>query len=316
MYLANYKIGDEIEILRLFEKVFSRKLSLENWLWRFRDNPFGKHFIKLMWDNENLVGHYAVSPLKMLVGEEEVMTALSLTTMTHPDYQGRGIFGKLSLELYKELEQEHNCKAVWGFPNNNSHYGFIKKLGWENLSIIHTLALDLKLLTTKGTEFTCNRIIQFNESHATYIKEKFHFSGSVFIKYSVEFLNWRFIRKPNTTYRCYEFNAESGKSILIVKPYYKTDTKKYILNIISCFMDSYNEIHEYISYILKDFDLDFEKVTIWKSLWDPNHLELEKQRFVPELPQTYLGARIHASMPSAFSDFRNWNISMSDSDVF
>jgi GNAT superfamily N-acetyltransferase len=316
MKIKNYKIGDEVKILDLFEVVFRQKLKLENWLWRFRENPAGKHLIKLMWDDDELIGHYAVSPLFMNVEGVDVLTALSLTTMTHPDYQGKGIFSKLSMALYNDLEQNYNCKAIWGFPNNNSHYGFVKKLEWKNLVMIHTLTLDLKVLEPKGIEYSSKLITRFNTSQEKIISENIKRFSSIFVKHSVAYLNWRFIDKPNSQYKCYEFNSNLYNSIIVVKPYNIKNSNKYILNIISCFADNYAYIHDYIAHILNDFDFEFEKVTIWKSLWSSDHLSLEKQNFIPELPQTYLATRVHESMPKSFSDFRNWHISMSDSDVF
>jgi len=314
--VADYNIGDESKIIELFETVFKQKLSLERWFWRFRDNPAGKYFIKLMWDKDKLVGHYAVSPLIMKVDGVDCFTALSLTTMTHPHYQGKGIFGALSLDLYKDLEQSHNCKAIWGFPNNNSHYAFIKKLDWQNLAVMHTLGLSLQYLKPKGVSFKCKVINKFDLSHEECIDKKLSAFAKVYTKPSNEYLNWRFINKPDNNYKCYKFESESGTAILITKPYYNKQTSNSILNLIYCHMDNCEEIHDYIKYIKEDLNTDFESVTLWKSLWDPDHLSLEKQRFVPQLPQTYLASRIHHSMPDAFSDFRNWSLAMSDSDVF
>ena len=316
MDIKNYNVGDESKILELFEIVFKQKLNLINWKWRFRDNPAGKHFIKLMWDNGNLVGHYAVSPLYMIVEGQEVLTALSLTTMTHPDYQGNGVFSELSLALYDELEQSHKCKAIWGFPNNNSHYAFINKLGWKNLIVQHTLVLRVKYLKLKHSKFSCESIHNFRNDHVQFIKKKLSETSSIYVNYTQKYLNWRFIKKPNSNYKCYEFKSEFGMSIIIVKLYKINNSLKFILNIISCFMENYLLIHDYLNYIINDIGKNIEKVTIWKSFWDPDHLSLEKQSFVPDSPQTYVASRIHKTMPDSFSDFRNWNISMSNSDVF
>ena len=170
--IKSYEEGDENDILDLFETVFKQKLNIENWRWRFRDNPAGKHFIKLMWDKDKLVGHYAISPTIMRVDEQDVFTALSLTTMTHPDYAGKGIFKQLSSSLYEDLENNYNCKAIWGFPNNNSHYGFVKRLDWSNLSILHTLGIDAKNILPKGLSFKVDKIESFDENHSNFITKK------------------------------------------------------------------------------------------------------------------------------------------------
>ena len=96
MEIQMYQAGDEFAIVDLFETVFQRPWSLEQWKWRFGNNPAGNHKIALMWDKKVLAGHYAVSPVNMYLNESPLKTALSLTTMTHPDYGGRGVFKALS----------------------------------------------------------------------------------------------------------------------------------------------------------------------------------------------------------------------------
>jgi hypothetical protein len=316
MEIKNYTEGDEVKILELFELVFKQKFSIENWMWRFRHNPAGKHLIKLMWEGDKLIGQYAVSPIIMKVDGHDVLTAHSLSTMTHPDYGGRGIFKQLSTALYDELENNLNCKAIWGFPNNNSHYGFVKSLKWENLSVLHTLGLDIKKIQKKDIKFKVKTIDKFDEPHSNFINEKISSFASVYVKKDVEYLNWRFTDKPTTKYWCYEFESDSGKAVIITKFYPTGNNNKYDLNIVDCFMDNYEEIHDYIDFIIKESKLEFHRVSMWTNLFDPNHLLLERQGFVPVLPQTYLAARIHHSMPELFTNYKNWYISMSDSDVF
>ena len=78
MEIRNYKGGDELKIVELFEKVFNQKLSLDQWNWRFAQNPVDNHLISLMWDTDKLVGHYAVSPILLDVNGENCLTVHSL----------------------------------------------------------------------------------------------------------------------------------------------------------------------------------------------------------------------------------------------
>jgi len=316
MELKDYKPGDESEILALFEIVFKQKLKLDNWYWRFRDNPAGQYMIKLMWDKDRLIGHYAVSPTNMTVENQQILTAHSLTTMTHPDYGGKGIFKTLSKAMYHDLENNHNCKAIWGFPNNNSHYGFIKRLEWKNLVVLHTLGLDFNQLNPKDIQFKVREICKFDDNHQAFISSKIRNFAIVNIKNNTSYLNWRFIKKPNSNYFCFEFDHDSSKAILIVKPYLLKNIKTHQLNILACYMDDFEHLHDYILHITKVLKLKFSSITLWQNIFNPDHLEFERQGFVPVLPQTYLASRVHPSMPTSFSDFRNWDISMSYSDVF
>lgn len=316
MEIRNYNKGDEHAILELFEIVFKQKLNLKNWLWRFRDNPAGKYLIKLMWDKEQLVGHYAVSPVMMKVNGESIVTALSLTTMTHPEYGGRGVFKKLSQALYDQLSREENCNVIWGFPNNNSHYGFIKYLGWKNLSIIHTLSLSANKINPKKIKFKAELIANFEASHVAFISNKISKFASIHLDISTKYLNWRYISKPNSNFSCFQFKNDNNNTIIIVKPYFLENQNKSILNIIDCFTDDYNTMHDYLIYIKNYLDIQFDEITCWKNIHHPEHLEFEKQGFIASQPITYLSMRANGIYKDKLYDFREWDISMSYSDVY
>lgn len=315
MEIIDYKEGDEDQIIELFDIVFNIKLPKERWLWRFRYNPAGKHLVRLMWDGNQLAGHFAACPIIMKVDGKDVKTVHSHSLMTHPDYRGRGIFRDLSYSFYDRLENELKYKSIWGFPNNNSHYGFVKRMGWSNLAVLHTMGIDAKNIKPKNLEFSYKKIDRFDSSHEKFIDHKISSRAKVYIKKDVSYLNWRFVEKPLTEYLRYSFQTETGSGIVIAK-IYETAEKTFDLNIIDCFLDNYEDIHDFIDFIIKNIQQPINRVTLWKNIFDPDHLDLEKTGFVPVLPQTYLSARIHPSMPDIFSDYKNWYMSMGDSDVF
>lgn len=316
MELRDYKEGDEHLIIELFELVFKQKMSLNQWLWRFRQNPAGKHMIKLMWEGEQLVGHYAVSPVIMMVEGVETLTAHSLTTMTHPDFGGRGIFKALSLALYDDLENKLGCKAIWGYPNNNSHFGFIKSLGWSNIAVIHTLGMEASQLKINENKINSKVFENFSSDHSEFVQSKLAENFPVYIDRSQAYLNWRFVEKPAVAYKKFEFEHQGKNGVIVTKVYPSNQPNKFDLNIVECFMDDYSNLHNCIDFIIKEYALEFERITVWKNLFDKDHLEFEKNGFVPVAPQTYLGARIHSTMPASFENYKNWYVAMGDSDVF
>lgn len=316
MEIKNYKKGDEYLIIEMFELVFKQKMSLEQWQWRFAKNPAGNHQIKLMWDGNKLIGHYAVSPIKIMVNGELTLTAHSLTTMTHPEYGGRGIFKTLSLDLYNDLENKLGCKAIWGYPNNNSHFGFINSLGWSNIAVIHTMGISADKILKNVIPLNILSFDRFTDAHETYINSKLNNQFNVYIERSKDYLNWRYVEKPAVVYKKYEISNDGKKGIIVTKVYPSLTKDVFDLNIVECYLDDYTLLHNYIYFIMKDYQLQFSRITIWKSLFDKEHLQLEKNGFVPVVPQTYLGARIHSTMPTCFSNIQNWYIAMGDSDVF
>jgi hypothetical protein len=146
--IRDYAEGDEQAIVGLFERVFGRTMgpseSAEHWRWEFARNPTPPATIELVWDGDTLVGQYAVSPRRVWFCGSELLAALSLDTMTHPDYGRQGIFSASAEACYARMV-ERGFTFVYGFPNANSIHGFEKYLRWKTVmpTPVHVKALDL-----------------------------------------------------------------------------------------------------------------------------------------------------------------------------
>ena len=293
MELRDYQHGDEIKILDLFRQTFGKPMSEDYWKWRFIDNPINKIMIKLMWDNETLVGHYAVSPVELIVNNEVVLTALSMTTMTHPDYAGRGIFKMLAEELYNDQSKKNDLKAVWGFPNSNSHYAFIKNLNWIDLEQIPTLSIDI----TKIKNTDCSDIfvvIEINQNHID-SRSKLNADNKIKVNKSVAYLTWRYINNPINKYDIFEFknNDESYCAVTKVFPSF-TDKNKFEVDILEfCFPNDFEAILKLMNAIKKHYEnYSVVRINAWIPLHDTKHILFEKMGFTNALPITYAGIRI------------------------
>ncbi|MDN3676684.1 GNAT family N-acetyltransferase [Flavobacterium paronense] len=315
MEIRDYKKGDEIAILSLFEKVFKVPMSLPYWQWRFENNPAGQYFIKLMWDGDSLVGHYAVSPVYLLINNQKCLTTLSMTTMTHPDYAGRGIFKDLAVAFYDQLENEKGVVAIWGYPNSNSHYGFIKNLGWKDLSVVHSLSMPTTSLSPKSSP-NVTLVHKFTDKHVKQLSE-FSQSFAITIDRDLTYLNWRYVQNPSKAYRIFEYANDKNEGFVVVKIHPSAivpDTWEiYILelgiNDISIFAELFEQIIAY-------YEKPISRINIWISLWDKRHIQLEKIGFAPFGKQTFLGARFEENTHALVGDFKNWYYSYGDSDVY
>lgn len=315
MEIRGYTKGDELAIIALFEITFKQKMSLEQWNWRFTNNPAGKHWIKLMWQEGQLIGHYAVSPLIMEINGKEVMTAHSLATMTHPEHGGKGIFKALSNALYDDLEKNLGCKAIWGFPNNNSHYGFVNSLDWKDIGVIHTLGMAFHNAQHQTSDVIIEEFENFSSAHVAFIDKNIH-SYPIKVKRSTAYLNWRYTEKPAVKYKKFFGQIEGINYLAVTKIYPTGKPEIWDLNIVELYVDDHKIVNQLIAAIGKVYSLNFDRVITWKNLHNKEHIQLEKLGFVLTHPQTYLSARIHADMNSEFREMKNWYFSMGDSDVF
>jgi GNAT superfamily N-acetyltransferase len=314
MEIKKFKAGDEKAILDLFKLAFNKEMSMEYWKWRFQDNPFSDEFmIHLMWEGDLLVGHYAVSPVEMVVNGDVEKTALSMTTMTHPEYNGRGIFTQLSSSLYNELKDEHEYAMVWGFPNNNSHYAFIKNLKWKNLATIPMLSLKALNLKKIETEVTFKKHSNFTESFSQKLSSV---NKAVKINRTAKYLNWRYVANPSADYKIISINDESAIIVYKIIPSF-LKSEQFEIDIMEIqFNQNPVQLQELLSSILELEEVEIEKFNLWASIFSDDYLHFKKLGFVYQMPITYLGCLNLASEDKNLSQYQEWDINFGYSDVF
>lgn len=314
MKISEYKNGNEQDILKLFYNVFKKEMSLEFWNWRFKNNPFlNKPMIHLMWDEDKLIGHYAISPIEMIIEGQVKLTALSMTTMTHPEYGGKGIFSNLAESLYNELKKI-NFSMVWGFPNLNSHYGFIKNLKWNDIATIPMLCLNIseyKIRNDSVKYFTSN---QFKIKHSELLNNQKN--NKVSINKTTDYLNWRYLFNPEFEYKILEIeNNDSFIVYKVIKSF--SDSGKYEIDILECFFrNEINNLTALIDAILLNENREIIKINIWISIFSANHLLFEKLKFKFVQPTTYLSHLSFFENDKVCSDYKNWEIGFGYSDIF
>lgn len=317
MEIKAYKDGDQSAILGLFEQSFGKSLSEAFWKWRFLDNPTGKIMIQLMWDGAVLAGHYAASPVYILRGEERILTALSMTTMTHPAYAGKGIFTQLADRLYENEFENNQVQAVWGFPNNNSHYAFIKNLGWQNLEQIPTFSVSSTKITAR-TGTSIQRCETFTDLHYRAAQEVLS-SYLIKIERSKEYLNWRFTQHPENEYHTFESVNGDLAYFVVTKVFPSFDIKgKYEVDLVEFIVpDNSNMITDFLAEI-KHFYSEFDviKFNLWLPLDDKKHILLEKIGFTNTAPITYLGLKSFDTTNALLNFSKNWDYSMGYSDIY
>ena len=239
----NYHPGDEQEIIELWKTVFSEgeheRAELDYWKWQFVNGPAGSGKIKVAVDNGKIVGQYAVVPLHMQLQGTPVVAALSLDTMTHPDYRRQGMFSILANELYTQL-REGNIPITYGFPNENSLGGFVTKLQWTHvctlpvyikpihLGTIVERAISNRWLGKAAKPFanlagaavfrksgpSSETVGQFQwlehfDQRANELWQRAYHQGKIAITRDSKYLNWRYFDNPKRDYRAIAFEEDS-----------------------------------------------------------------------------------------------------------
>jgi len=99
--------------------------------WRWFGAPGGACPIAIALDGDVIAGFYTLWPVRLRIGDAVVLGGQSMDTMTHPDYQGRGIFTILAKACY-EIAATRGFQVLYGFPNAASYPGFVRRLDWTH----------------------------------------------------------------------------------------------------------------------------------------------------------------------------------------
>ncbi|MFC2002742.1 GNAT family N-acetyltransferase [Chloroflexota bacterium] len=242
-HLREYKEGDERDILDLYKLVFGVEMSLEHWLWKYKRNPAGQPFIILAEAEQGIVGHFALLPRLMKVGDNASLGSLSVDTMVHPEYRCQGMHVIMGRETC-ELAARRGSVIAYGFSNQLSHrnattkigftssYGggiplWIKPLDFETVLRKHftnntllaklgskTAQLGMKLFyRSSKTRPTCSikELSSFDERFDS-LWDKFSKSYDIMVTRNRAYLTWRYLEKPSDEYRI--FVAERGEKLV------------------------------------------------------------------------------------------------------
>ena len=192
-------------IAELFGISFNQNFNKEYWEWRFLKNPNSKNiYINYAEEKGKLIAYYAVSPLKLIDKDGGIVNvALSNMTMTHPNYQGKGLFNFLANNTFQQLKNDKFI-GVLGFANSNSHYGFRKNLGWLDISILNIFKLrpcDFRKNIFKNDldcDFSLNPIDNIDLS---FIDSMYRIDNKIMTLLDKQNFKWRFIDIPNRKYQ-------------------------------------------------------------------------------------------------------------------
>jgi GNAT superfamily N-acetyltransferase len=129
--IREYQPEDEARVLQLLDRSLgggpAGKRSAEFFRWKHAANPFGASFMILAEADGRIVGLRAFMRWRFVANSREITAVRAVDTATDPDFQGLGIFTRLTLRALEELQTEG--VLVFNTPNDKSLPGYLK-MGW------------------------------------------------------------------------------------------------------------------------------------------------------------------------------------------
>lgn len=193
-----------IELMRssLGESLLPKSEQL--WRWKHEQNPFGKSFVCVAEEDGILIGLRAFMQWQWQTPSGTRQAIRAVDTATHPNFQGKGIFKKLTLH---QLEQ---CKLagihfVFNTPNTQSMPGYLK-MGWQlqgrmplKIKLHKPLAIGWNKMFNKnkftGVSADPTPAIDWHPLLAN-LPAKFPIPPGVHTVLSAAYIQWRYANNP------------------------------------------------------------------------------------------------------------------------
>ena len=204
-----------IDLLQRSMGETSTEKSEAYWSWKHEENPFGPSPVLVAEADDRLVGVRAFMRWTWSRGGEEYRALRAVDTATDPDYRGRGIFKRLTLQLVED------CKGagddfIFNTPNEKSAPGYLK-MGWRELGRLpvslrplRPLRLALSLAGLSGP--TSAPAPSASTADLELYPTIDHRQRGWYTPRSTEFLHWRYARCPVVDYAA---TGEEGRYLVI-----------------------------------------------------------------------------------------------------
>ena len=138
-----YDDADEGNVIELLDATLGAgpigERTGEFFRWKHVANPFGHSFMLVAVSGRRIIGLRAFLRWSFQAGPRTLHAVQAVDTATHPDYQGRGVFRRLTLAALEELRDE--ADFVFNTPNEKSLPGYLK-MGWE---VVGTIPVSVRL---------------------------------------------------------------------------------------------------------------------------------------------------------------------------
>lgn len=132
-------------------------------------------FLAVHTPTNEIAAYYGVFPLKARMRNEIHLVAQSGATMTSPKHQRKGLFTELAKITFETAKQE-GVRFIFGFPNENSLPGFVKKLNW-------TFHGNMEQFKVKNSSFP---LAEISKKFPIFSKIHYSIANTVLKKYRVE----------------------------------------------------------------------------------------------------------------------------------
>ncbi len=338
------------EELALYKKCFDSNESpktLELLRWNHQENLPKTHSIyyAISKSSRKIAAIYTYLPVIFRCMGKTVTVMQSFDTLTDQDHRGKGLFIKLATAIENEQKQKE-VEFVYGFPNENSVYGFLKKLRFHYFGEVPFLIKPFRIsyifkkfahLTKSDSnenlsfniphrllsKFDIREINQFDEKYERFYS-KLTSAFNIGLERNARYMTWRYIKKPFESYGRYGlYDSEDNLMGVVIFALKRKHGGKigYLMELLHAPSDNQTGriLLKFANRVLKKSSADI--VLAWCFQHSFNYMTYKKcgywifpEKFRPQKLGVIVKL-LNSSNSKEIYDLKNWYISYSDSDT-
>ncbi len=323
MIIREYKSGDEISITELFIISSPRHLRIPAyWEWSNLRNPYRKSLSLVTEEDNKIIAHYSVIPLRMSVDKLIVVGGFGQQAVVHPSFRNLKIIMDLTNKVW--IKASERFEFIFGFPNDNFWKINQMLMGWKKVDeffadIINIPTVVEILKHNPFQRFIVKRINKFPLEINKWLNN--NRKSRIYPLKSAELLNWRFSDHPLHYYFIFGvYDDRAMVGYMVLKIYW--DGKQVIGHFID--FDVKNNKKEYLISLIEQVSLFLMRCRISSIIfWNYqseyfdvfNQLNVKKGGFKTNFGIKFLNNKIQKEN-KILLDISQWNFTMAFSDAF
>jgi len=183
--------------------------------WKHLDNPFGRSIALVAEEDDRIVGLRTFMRWDLRMPDGALLRCVrAVDTATHPDYQRRGIFRRLTEEGI-DIAHADGVDMIFNTPNALSKPGYLK-MGWREVGRIGAMVRPSLALLRTDPSSDSPIAEEYLRDPAPIIDPRYgdRLARSARTPRSADYLEWRFASHPTARY----FFAGSDGATAILRP--------------------------------------------------------------------------------------------------
>ena len=195
-----YEKGDEVGVVRLFEEVFGRAMSLQEWAWKYRgEGERAVYSTIAKTASGEIVGHYGLMVQRVIHRGREISGVSVGDVMTHPKYRGIRLFRDLATIGIVEAVR-NGIVLAYGFPNERA-LRLPEKLGlYEKVEDVFEAEKDVQFHNNLGRYLHRFFPLGYDDDRIDALWDRLRGRFHLALIRDGRYLRWRYQKHPFFSY--------------------------------------------------------------------------------------------------------------------